>query len=99
VPLAQSRFRLVVGPLTADLFAEFLPQGGAHDVLQDLVRLAAGPELSYDVQLDLDADSVPPLRLGEADGAPPARLGWTTWLGAAGGRTTAHVVVAGPGAA
>jgi predicted component of type VI protein secretion system len=42
---------------------------------------------------------VPPLRLGAVADQPPAQLGWTTWLGAAAGRTAAHVVVAGPGAA
>jgi type VI secretion system protein ImpH len=99
VPLAQSRFRLVLGPLDWVTFAEFLPQGGAHDVLQDLVRLAAGPELTYDVQLDLDADGTPPLRLGAAADASPARLGWTTWLGSTAGHTATSVAVAGSAAA
>lgn len=99
VPLAQSRFRVVVGPLGWETFAEFLPQGGAHDVLHDLVQLAAGPELTYDVQLDLDADGTPPLRLGAVVDGPSARLGWTTWLGETAGHTAAHVVVAGPAAA
>ncbi|MDD5718885.1 MAG: type VI secretion system baseplate subunit TssG [Candidatus Krumholzibacteria bacterium] len=94
VPLAQSRFRLVLGPLDWDLFAEFLPQGSAHAVLHELVRLAAGPELTYDVQLDLDIAEVPPLCLGAVADTAAARLGWTTWLGAARGRATAHVVVA-----
>lgn len=95
VPLAQSRFRLVLGPIDWEVFAQFLPQGGAHPVLHDLVRLAVGPELTYDVQLDLEADAVPPLRLGAVADAAPARLGWTTWLGALQGHASAHVVVAG----
>lgn len=96
VPLAQSRFRLVLGPLAWDAFSEFLPQGGAHAVLHDLVRLAVGPELTYDIQLDLDAAVTPPLHCGAAAAAAPPRLGWTTWLGAPRGRTVAHVVVAEP---
>ncbi len=99
VPLAQSRFRLVLGPLDWQAFDAFLPAGGAHKALHDLVQFAVGSQLTYDVQLDLDADGVPPLRLGLAADRPPACLGWTTWLGDVAGRTAAHVVVAGPAAA
>ncbi len=94
VALAQSRFRLVLGPLAWDAFASFLPQGGAHDVLHDLIKVAVGPELTYDIQLDLDAAGVPPLRLGLAAEEPAARLGWTTWLGPPRGRGAVSVVVA-----
>jgi type VI secretion system protein ImpH len=91
VPLAQSRFRLVIGPLTWDAFQDLLPCGGSHAALHDLVRLAAGSELTFDILLDLGAAEVPLLRLG--GGETPPRLGWTTWLGNARDPAATQVVV------
>jgi type VI secretion system protein ImpH len=97
VPLAQSRFRLVLGPLPWDAFQSLLPCGEAHDALHQLVELAAGPELTFDILLDLGAADVPPLQLGSS--AAPPRLGWTTWLGTARDPAATQVVVGSPAAA
>ncbi len=82
VHLAQSRFRLELGPLNWDRFRDFLPTGTAFRPLVEMTRLAAGPEFDFDCRLILDGDSAPGIRLngtGEsAEGA--AQLGWSTWL-------------------
>ncbi|HWG47023.1 MAG TPA: type VI secretion system baseplate subunit TssG [Gemmataceae bacterium] len=81
----QSKFRVRLGPLTYADFVEFLPDRTATPrrkaifLLMQLVRLYAGPELDFDVQLLLKADEVPLCRLSEPDGIGP-RLGWNTWL-------------------
>jgi len=72
----QYRFRLHLGPLTADQYASFLPGGTAWQTLLQWVRLLAGPEMQWDLRLTLAASSRPPARL---DGG--TRLGVATWLG------------------
>jgi type VI secretion system protein ImpH len=81
----QSKIRVRLGPLDYTEFVEFLPdrtaasQRKAIFLLMHLVRLYAGPELDFDVQLLLKADGVPLCRLVESEGIGP-RLGWNTWL-------------------
>lgn len=81
----QSKFRLRLGPLHYRQFAEFLPDRSPVEarkalfLLIHLVRLYAGPEFDFDIQLVLKADEVPPCQLAfGADGGP--RLGWNTWI-------------------
>lgn len=80
----QSRFRVRLGPLSRGQFEDFLPdrthvpQRKSLFILAQLVRLYAGPELDFDLQLVLAAHEVPSCRLG-GDGFG-ARLGWNTWL-------------------
>lgn len=71
----QQRFRVRIGPVGLAAFLRFLPDGSARGRLEALVRLAAGPELDWDVRLVLKRDQVPAARL---DGT--GRLGWTSWL-------------------
>lgn len=81
----QSKFRIVLGPLTLEQFKRLLPEGPDapagpdHSPAVQMVRLMAGPGLDFDVQLLLRAeevpDSVPDPRAG-----PGPMLGWTTWL-------------------
>jgi len=81
----QSKFRVRVGPLRYPQFNEFLPDSApvprrkSFFLLSHLIRLYAGMELDFDVQLILKAEDVPPCRLDESDGIG-ARLGWNTWL-------------------
>jgi type VI secretion system protein ImpH len=72
----QSKFRIVLGPLTLAQYESFLPDGPRLRQLVDWVRNYLCFELAWDVQLLLRADEVPSMRLGGG-----ARLGWTTWLG------------------
>jgi type VI secretion system protein ImpH len=78
----QHKFRVVCGPLAYADFKNLLPNGTSVDRLRDLVLSYLGYELEWDLNLVLDADSVPALKLGES-----GELGWNTWLGQR--RTTA----------
>ena len=50
-----------------------------YQLLTKLVRLFAGPEIEFDVQLTIKSDSIPQPEVthGNQDGL---RLGWNTWL-------------------
>ncbi len=83
--------RLHIGPLGRGDFRALLPGGEGARRLADLVALAAGAQMDFDVFLTLRAEDVPPLRLGgdgdgdgHGDGDGP-RLGWNTWLLGEGG--------------
>jgi type VI secretion system protein ImpH len=75
----QSKFRMVFGPLSLPEFTAFLPTGANYRPAVEFLRLMAGVELDFDVQLVLRAPEVPECRLGAAGPARPM-LGWTTWL-------------------
>ncbi|VWC91849.1 type VI secretion protein [Burkholderia lata] len=73
---AQSRFRIVLGPLSLDAYRRFLPGGPHARQLAQWVREYVGIEFDWDVQLELAADAVPAIALGARQG-----VGRTTWLG------------------
>jgi type VI secretion system protein ImpH len=79
----QGKIRLRLGPLDYESFTAFTPDRApvrerkAFFLLVHLVRLYVGPELSFDVQLVLQAAEVPECQL-TPDGP---RLGWNTWAG------------------
>lgn len=73
---AQHRFRLRIGPLSLNQFNRFLPGGDALDELVAAVRLYAGGEKGWDVQLVLKKEAVPGMHLGRA-----GRMGFSTWMG------------------
>jgi type VI secretion system protein ImpH len=75
----QSKFRVEVGPLNLASFLEYLPDGSAHRPIADLTRIYVGPELDFDLQLNLLPEEVPQCRPGLQGPARP-RLGWTTWV-------------------
>jgi len=77
----QYRFRLRLGPLTMAQYLDFLPGGSAWSALGDWVRLLAGPDLGWDVQLVLRHDHVPRPGLDRR-----IRLGLTSWLEPGGSR-------------
>jgi len=74
---AQSRFRVVLGPLTFPDYERFLPRGKSSRALLDLIRLYVGLEHSWEVRLVLKKDDVPLAWLGNS-----VWIGWTSWLGA-----------------
>src|SRR6266571_858854 len=55
----QSKFRFRIGPVSLQKFNSFLPVGSAYRPLTEMVRLLAGLEFEYDVQLALKRDEVP----------------------------------------
>lgn len=80
VLLAQSRFRVELGPLDGERFRELLPGGGSFEALSSVVRLACGVEFDFEVQLVLEAADVPETRLYADDDPSPTQLGRTSWL-------------------
>ncbi len=81
----QGKFRVRLGPLSYEQFCAFFPDRNptkarkAFFLLSQLVRLFAGPEFDFDIQLTLRREEVPPTRLAADDEIGP-RLGWNTWL-------------------
>lgn len=75
----QSRVRIVMGPLTAERYRDFLPDGSAYQPLRTLLRMFTGEDIEYELQLVLKREDVPACELGAPDGAG-IRLGWFTWI-------------------
>jgi type VI secretion system protein ImpH len=71
----QSKFRIVVGPLSRSQYERFLPGEASFEHMRDWVRNYVGFEYTWDCRLALEKNEVPPLMLGYS-----GRLGWTTWL-------------------
>jgi type VI secretion system protein ImpH len=71
----QQKFRIRFGPLPLEDYQCLLPGSDGLVRLGTLVRSYNGEELTWDVNLVLIKEDVPPLVLGG-----PEKLGWTTWL-------------------
>ncbi|AOM01652.1 type VI secretion system baseplate subunit TssG [Cobetia marina] len=72
----QSCVRIAVGPLRLADFRRFLPGGEDHLRMTELIRFYVGPELDFELELQLEPSEVPPARLGGAGGISLGRLGW-----------------------
>lgn len=72
-----ARARIVVGPVSMDRYTDFLPTGSAYRALRAMTRFFSNDEIEFELQLVLDKNDVPPVRLGTEDATP---LGWSTWL-------------------
>jgi type VI secretion system protein ImpH len=68
---AQGKFRVRLGPLGYARFCEFLPIGEAFDPLGDLVRIYAGAQFDFDVELLLRSEEAPWCRLDPSAGIGP----------------------------
>jgi type VI secretion system protein ImpH len=89
----QHRFEIIIGPLDAAEFAQFLPGAAGLKRLRDLVFGYTNGEWSFQVRLLLKSSSVSRAQLGQH-----TQLGWTGWVG--GRATTASdVVLSGEGSA
>jgi type VI secretion system protein ImpH len=76
----QAVVRVVIGPLTAEEFLEFLPNGDTFRDATELIRWFLGPTIDFEVQPVLASGQVPDwCRLGEIVSGGP-RLGWCSWL-------------------
>ena len=73
------RVRLRFGPLSLERFQRFLPGGSAARALRELLQLATGTTLEYEVRLSLRATDVQGIRLGDSGPGGP-RLGWNSFL-------------------
>lgn len=75
----HSRARIKIGPLSAERYLDFLPNGSAFKPLRALTRFFSNGEVDFEVQLILEQHQVPPCELGEEGRAAP-QLGWVTWI-------------------
>ncbi|MGA7777854.1 MAG: type VI secretion system baseplate subunit TssG [Paraburkholderia sp.] len=76
VPDRQYRFRVVIGPVNLVEYQRFTPLGTALPELVDWVRSFVGLEFHWELELRIEAESVPPATIGGEQ-----QLGWTGWLG------------------
>lgn len=80
VPDRQTRFRLVIGPLSMDGYLRLTPNGSATGkdlpALIELVRSFVGFEYVWEVELLINAAAAPAAKLGEG-----TQLGWSSWIG------------------
>ncbi|MEW5925889.1 MAG: type VI secretion system baseplate subunit TssG [Gemmatimonadota bacterium] len=74
----QTRLRVRLGPLPRARFDDFLPTGGAHVRLRELLRFYCHDQFELELQLVLARDDVPACVLGADGDAQP--LGWATWM-------------------
>ncbi len=74
----SSKFVISILGLNRERFGEFLPIGHSYRPLNSLVEFLLRDQLSYDLELGLLQEEVPPFRLSQQDSP---RLGWTSFLG------------------
>ena len=75
----ESSFLIEIGPIDYAVFVSFMPNGGNLRRLASLTRLYVNPEMGFRIELCLQRDELPPLRLDPEDPVGPL-LGWNTWL-------------------
>lgn len=74
----SGKFRVRVGPVGFDDYAQFLPNGSAAADLAEIVRFYCEDPLEHDISVTLRGEEVPETPLGEP--GLLGRLSWTTWL-------------------
>lgn len=74
----QSCARIRIGPLDAERYRDFLPEGTSFAPLKALVQFYSGNDIEYEVQLILKREQVPACELGHELG--DMQLGWFTWM-------------------
>lgn len=70
------KFRICLGRADFARLAPFLPCGDQHGQLCELLTMVNREPLEWDIEYDLEPESIPTARLGEC------RLGWSSWLAA-----------------
>jgi type VI secretion system protein ImpH len=73
----QTKFRLIIGPLSRKEFEDFLPTGPRFSPLVEITRFYVGREMDFEINLIMKAQDVQASRLGVKTGP---RLGWTSWI-------------------
>jgi type VI secretion system protein ImpH len=71
----DQKFRIVLGPVGAGTYDEFLPGGPGVARIAAMVQSYLGDELAWDLRVLATSTARPALQLGHA------RLGWSAWLG------------------
>jgi type VI secretion system protein ImpH len=74
----NGKFVICIKELTRQRFTEFLPSGKEYPSLCHLVELILREQMAYDIELTMDEDEIPALRLDSQNGVA---LGWYSFLG------------------
>lgn len=77
---AQSKYRVLFGPLKLEKFLSLIPSGGEFRPASELAHFLTGEELDFDIQLVLRGDEVPTCQLSSREDDTSPRLGWSSWL-------------------
>ncbi|TWT82313.1 hypothetical protein CA13_37750 [Planctomycetes bacterium CA13] len=90
-----SKFRIQIGPVGYKEFQRLMPTGDSLIPICQLIRSYVGCEFSFDVQVVLIANEIPPCQLGSAAAADRVKtnLGWNTWLCSQTPTTDSHDAV------
>jgi len=75
----QSRVRIILGPLSLERYADFLPDGESFEPLRAWVKFFSNDEWDFEVRLILERENVPACTLG-AEGVSGPQLGWVSWV-------------------
>ncbi|MCP4095991.1 MAG: type VI secretion system baseplate subunit TssG [Planctomycetaceae bacterium] len=73
----QNRFRIRLGPLSWENFSSLLPDQNKLPAVADFIRAYVGTGLDFDIQLLLNGNEIPRLKLGDKS---CSQLGRNTWL-------------------
>lgn len=87
---SQGHFRLIAGPLSKEKFDNLLPVGTDIKGFVEMVRSFIGPELTFELQLELVEKDIPSCKLSRLG---PPRLSWNTWLASDNNRNGSAVVL------
>ena len=84
----SGKFSLELGPLTLDQYRELLPGRSVSSRIIDIVDLYLQDDLAFDACLQLDANEVTSIQLGN----PAYELGLNTWVGKPTTRVAERIV-------
>lgn len=73
----NGQFNVVVGPVSWTVYEAFLPDGPAFSETTSIIRMFCTDPLSFTLEIKLEPDAVPDLKLGT--GSAAGRLGYTSW--------------------
>lgn len=90
----QQSFRIVVGPVSYDLYQRMLPGREGLKRLTAIVRNYCGDEFAWQLQLILKREEIPQVKLGQQ-----GSLGWSAWMMVERPAKDAGDLVMSPGAA
>jgi type VI secretion system protein ImpH len=77
----QHKFEIALGPLTREMFVEFLPGAAGLTALHALVRFYTNDEWDWQLRLLASDTEIPGVELARGQAESASRLGWTSWLG------------------
>lgn len=63
----QSRFRVLLEPMSYQHYMDFLPGSRRVEAMRDMIRMMAGTELDFEIMIQVQEAELPHLQLGQRD--------------------------------